>query len=106
MTNRHLNICNEFDLEAARKAGQSDERELIIKIIEQVITIRRLEDKVGRNKDWWGDPNLEPKLELAHQILDLLKRLEPLRPKSSLLNIQINQLIEQQPKNNRWWNKQ
>lgn len=86
--------------------GIKDERELIVKIIEQLITIRRLEDKVGRDKDWFGDPNLEHVLQPAVEILNLLKSPESLRPKSSLLEIQINELINQQPKNNRWWNNQ
>lgn len=34
MIDRHPNIYNEFDLETARKAGQADERERIIKLVE------------------------------------------------------------------------
>jgi hypothetical protein len=34
MSDRHPNIYNEFDLEAARKAGQADELERIIKLLE------------------------------------------------------------------------
>jgi hypothetical protein len=34
MTDRHPNIYKEFDLEAARKAGQADEQERIVKLLE------------------------------------------------------------------------
>ena len=34
MLDRHPNIYNEFDLEAARKAGQADELERIMKLIQ------------------------------------------------------------------------
>jgi len=34
MSDRHPFIYNEFDIEAARKAGQSDEQERIIKLLE------------------------------------------------------------------------
>jgi hypothetical protein len=35
MSERHPNIYNEFDLEAARKAGQADEQERILKLIDK-----------------------------------------------------------------------
>jgi hypothetical protein len=35
MNERHPNIYNEFDLEAARKAGQADEQERILDVIAQ-----------------------------------------------------------------------
>jgi hypothetical protein len=35
MSERHPDIYNEFDLEAARKAGQAYERKRIIKLIDQ-----------------------------------------------------------------------
>lgn len=35
MSDRHPNIYNEFDLEAARKAGQADEQERILSLIAQ-----------------------------------------------------------------------
>jgi hypothetical protein len=34
MSDRHPNIYNEFDLQASRKAGQADELERIIKLLE------------------------------------------------------------------------
>jgi hypothetical protein len=35
MSDQHPNIYNEFDLEAARKAGQADEQERILKLIDK-----------------------------------------------------------------------
>lgn len=37
MSERHPMIYNEFDIEAARKAGHEDERNRIIKLLEQDI---------------------------------------------------------------------
>jgi len=62
--------------QAVREAydkGKEHERERIIKLIERIIDHREAQDMVGRDKDWQGDPNLFYKLEIAKEILYLIK---------------------------------
>lgn len=50
MSDRHPFIYNEFDIEAARKAGKSFERERIIKLLEALTETRPIET----NTNYWG----------------------------------------------------
>jgi hypothetical protein len=56
MSNRHPNIYNEFDLEAARKAGRADERERIIKLIENNTDFDAISNRMVFTSENWVDP--------------------------------------------------
>jgi hypothetical protein len=71
MSDRHPDIYNEFDLEAARKAGQAYERERIIKLLEQVaIQQQKVLDFNNQRKDASGR---EIVIATTYQLLALIK---------------------------------
>jgi hypothetical protein len=71
MSERHPDIYNEFDLEAARKAGQAYERERIIKLLEQVaIQQQKVLDFNNQRKDASGR---EIVIATTYQLLALIK---------------------------------
>ena len=71
MSERHPMIYNEFDIEAARKAGHEDERNRIIALLENIATGQKKVIEFNPNR---GDNDLrEAACSTIYQAIALIK---------------------------------